>query len=238
VFAGLFVVERAACGGADNAACQQSVSGWPRTGDVRAAGDHQAHSADWTAITGIVVSGLVGPATLAGLGAWWADRRSVREHEYARVLTDRAELRQLLDEAGQAMRWGERLGSVVPGLFMTYGPRIAEMAETHMTKFHSAMRDIDRQGVRLALRLGSNHPVASTYREAFDSLVTIVDAVDIAGVEGGPNRQQTDADMRDGYANAKAADERFLSFAKELVASQLAPRQRGRAIKAGLRSPT
>jgi hypothetical protein len=58
--------------------------------------------ADWTAITGItgiVVSGVVGPSVVA----FWAVKRQEREASSALTLADRGAARLLLDDAARAV---------------------------------------------------------------------------------------------------------------------------------------
>lgn len=195
---------------------------FPPCNDARKLSDHGGiieHTvADWTAITGIVVSDVVGPAG----GAWWGARRARRDHEYARVLTDRTELRAIFDEAEQAMRVGERMASMVHDLLL---PQIRGSAQ--LGEFHEALRSVDLQVGRLALRCGAGAPVASAYREAFDALVRVEDALNTQK----PSVIYDEADLATRRAGVQvaaglviAAHKRFLASAHELVASQVAPR--------------
>jgi hypothetical protein len=177
--------------------------------------------ADWTAITGIVESGLLGP----GAGALFASHRTAREHEYARVLGDRSELRALLDDAEQALRRAKRLSGTMTGQFLTHGAWTRERAGQQVERFHEAGRDVDLQSGRLALRLGTDHPAAIAYQEAFESVLRVSDALGKAGElrEHADVREAWD-DIQAGNAGVDAAHDRFLAAGKALVSSQLEPR--------------
>jgi hypothetical protein len=178
--------------------------------------------ADWTAITGIVVSGVVGPA----VAARYAFRRSARDHEYARVLADRAELRTLLDDAEQAARQAGRLGETINGLFITHGRWTRERAGSQVDRFYEAGRAVDLQSGRLALRLTREHPVAKSYQDAFEGLLKVANAVGLAADLGehANTREAYDA-MKAGNSTFVAAHDRFLAGAQILVAAQLEPRR-------------
>ena len=55
---------------------------------------------DWTAITGIVVAGVVGPS----IAALWAARNQAKAAENAIALADRAAARTMLNDAELAVR--------------------------------------------------------------------------------------------------------------------------------------
>lgn len=185
--------------------------------------------ADWTAITGIVVSGLLGPAA----AAWLAERRARREHEYARILSDRVELRQFLGEAEQALRLAERIASAIPWLLLTHGHWLPERADSHIKKFNEAMRELDLHSSQLALRIGSDHEATRLYEEAFGALVGVSVAIDRLRVEGdtAPSVQQANTAIQAGHSKAAGAHEQFLASANKLVASQLEPRKRDRCAR-------
>jgi len=83
------------------------------------------------AITGIVVSGVVGPAFAAGFAARHADR----VHELEIIKLDRAEARALLDEAAQALIRGARLSGVIRHAYMTHGATIRARASETLERF-------------------------------------------------------------------------------------------------------
>ncbi len=181
---------------------------------------------DWTAITGIVVSGVVGPAA----AAWLAMRRSEREHQYARVLSDRAELRHLLDEAEQAMRAAERVAVLVPMMLRRW-TRPASRASPQIDELRELLREVDRHVGRLSLRLGRENPVATLYREAFEALLKVDDTLSLVSgniVYSDDDMKRGQAESRDRYKDATVAHAGFLAAANDLVASQLAPRTDGR----------
>jgi hypothetical protein len=93
--------------------------------------------ADSVAITGIVVSGVIGPS----VSAWWAVRRLRTEHANARVLADRAELRVLLAEATRDLSRAGRLRGGVQSQFVTYGADTVAGAKETVERFHEATRD-------------------------------------------------------------------------------------------------
>lgn len=175
--------------------------------------------ADWTAITGIVVSGVLGP----GLGALYAAHRSKREHQRARAMADRAELRILLDEAEQAMLVGERVASTTP---MVIATRQLHTAPAQLEELHEALREIDRQGGRLTLRLEKGDPATAAYRDAFNALLDVEKAMNPIDddVALDPSHQaQMQSWVKSRYEVARAAHDAFLARAHQLVGSQLEP---------------
>ena len=182
--------------------------------------------ADWTAITGIVVSGVLGPAVVG----WLADRRGRREHEYALVLSDRVELRQFLGEAEHALRFAERVASAFPGLLLTHGHWLPDRADTHIKTFYEAMREVDLRSSQLALRIGAAHEATLQYRQAFDSLARLTAAVQLLDPQrdDAESLRQANSDIRDGHAAAVAAHSRFLSSANSAWGVDSNPQRGGR----------
>lgn len=131
---------------------------------------------------GILVSGVIGPAVIS----WFAERRAAREHEYARVLADRNELRGLLDEAEQGLRTGERLASIASTLRLR--PR---ETKRYVDELHEALREIDRESGRLELRLGSDHPAVAAYRESLTWLTTPDTALQLASQDAASALEQS-----------------------------------------------
>ncbi|WP_028060988.1 hypothetical protein [Candidatus Solirubrobacter pratensis] len=174
-----------------------------------------------TAVVGIVVSGVVGPS----VGGWIASRRAAREHEYSRVLVDRKEAREVLDDATQHLGRAGRLRGALDSLFMTHAASIRANQPSHIEAFHEASRVVDLDHARLALRFGSEHPVVVAHADAWRALVFSSDAVNIAADLG----QHADVaksweKLKQSGADFDAAYERFSAAAHELAAVQLQPR--------------
>lgn len=178
--------------------------------------------ADWTAITGIVVSGVVGPS----LGATYAARRLNREHASSRVLGDLAELRSLLDDAEQAVRRATRWAASMQGLFMTHGRWLRERANEQYEVLRESAREVDRQAGRITLRRGTEDPMTCAYDRAFQGLTTVVDAIGLAGDLGDDaDLKETHSRIREGIDQASTAHADFTKLASDLVASQLVLRR-------------
>ena len=165
--------------------------------------------ADWTAITGIVVSGVVGPS----LGAWWAVRRLDREHRYASVLADRAEARTVLDEAARDISRAGRYRDVLEPHFTTYGASIREGAGELLETFHDAARNADAHNARLALRFGAGTPIAVGYNKALRAIIDASDAMGLAADLGDR------ADLRATWDKLKASGESFRAAHAEFMAA-------------------
>jgi hypothetical protein len=114
-------------------------------------------TAFWTSITGIAVSGVVGPSTTA-----WATRRAnrsqfVRDREAAK----RDDLRDLFDEAAKVLGVGPiRLREIWE-----------QDADEDVVKRARAWPDeVFVVGQRLQLRLGAGSPVANAYETVREGL--------------------------------------------------------------------
>jgi hypothetical protein len=118
---------------------------------------------DSVALTGIVVSGVLGPS----VGAWWALRRLRTEHENARVLADRADLRVVLPEMARDLSRAGRMRGAVQSAFLTHGASPAVKARETVDNLNEAARDVDLHGATLSLRLGARHPITEAYVRAF-----------------------------------------------------------------------
>jgi hypothetical protein len=115
---------------------------------------------DWVAITGIVVSGLLGPS----ISAAWVYRNQRVRFKQELTLHDRAELRILVDEVAQALERAD------------IGIRLAIIATTQAAerKVDERLRaDFDSVSMlreRLAMRLGMNHDVTRNLDAALKEL--------------------------------------------------------------------
>lgn len=121
-------------------------------------------------ITGIVVSGIVGPSTTA-----WAARKAAR----AQFLRDRAaerrgELEKLLDEASSVLGLGAtRLRQVWE----------LERAGRKTTEFQPWSEQVFLIGQRLRLRLRANDPIVLSYDAVRQKLVIAGELVSQSDVE-------------------------------------------------------
>ncbi len=115
---------------------------------------------DLVAITGIVVSGLLGPS----VAAIWVQRNQRARFKQELVLHDRAELRDLVDELAQALERADI------GARLAYGattPAAEKEADERLrTDFDSVMMLKER----LATRLGMNHRMVESLVEALNEL--------------------------------------------------------------------
>jgi hypothetical protein len=174
--------------------------------------------ADWTAITGIVVSGAIGPA----LGALYASRRLEREHDFGRVAADRAEARELLDAAAQSLQRAGRLQGALDSLFVWHGTHLAERATEHVEGLREAVRAADIDSGRLELRLGTQSDVVTAHRDAVEALTNTVGAVFRDRDLGD---QAHLGETRDSLQSCRAAfvsaDRRFMDAAHAVAASRL-----------------
>lgn len=143
--------------------------------------------ADWTAITGIIVAGAVGP----GVGGYIAYRLMGREHAFARDLDDRKELRQTLDEATQAMLVVTRRLGIIRAAFITHGWKVRRDAREAWEQFQAAGQEVDRMAGRLDMRLGKASPIALSYHAAVEATIAASRAIGLAG------DMQEDADLRE-----------------------------------------
>src|SRR4051812_13811651 len=103
------------------------------------------HLADWTAITGIVVSGVVGPATAAG----FALRHQARSQGHERELVDVAELRALLSEASVDLREAEGVRGAAASALLTHGQWVRERAPDVLRLVQESGRKVSLQSERI-----------------------------------------------------------------------------------------
>lgn len=111
------------------------------------------------AVTGVVVSGLLGPTATALMTRGSDSRRSHREI----IAADRSELRDLLDEAAVLLGSGLRM------------LRLGRETNGWSTTDEWA-NEVARMGQRLQLRLLPTDPVVATYQRVVDQLMQIAAA--------------------------------------------------------------
>ena len=174
--------------------------------------------ADWTAITGIVVSGVVGPATAAGFALW----HQARSQHHEREMADVAELRGLLSEASADLREAEGVRGAAASALLTHGAWVRERAPDVLKLVQESGRKVTLQSEQIGLLVGQDHPVAVAHREVAEfvtnALTTLMHA-DVASDEAARNEwialQHHEA--------IRAARERFVSEAHRLVGSRVQP---------------
>jgi hypothetical protein len=191
-----------------------------------------------TAITGIIVAGVVGPNQSARAAALQSQRThehnrllADRAHEHNRVLADREELRKLLDEAEVAMLVGERIAITAPDMIGPYPSRSGPYPD-QLREFHEAMREIDGQRGRLTLRIGPDDPVAAAYQTAFNAIERLDETLSYLPrnvVIGEAEYKKKQSDVQQCIETVQTAHDEFLAGATALVASQLEPRPSERA---------
>lgn len=111
--------------------------------------------ADPTALTAIVVSGVVGP----GLGAWWTRNRQRDAQEQALA----QELRDVLDEAAHALGETKR---AFERLYVLQGKDCARTDPAVIAEFQSwrsTLGAVRYAEDRIAIRLGLEHPVHTAF---------------------------------------------------------------------------
>ena len=175
--------------------------------------------ADWTALTGIVVSGVVGP----GVAALWARDRLRKELEGHRNLRDLVELREVLDQAASQLQEVE-LAHVVPLLtVLQFDPTVDPDGETInaqevMGSLNEAARQFGATAERLGLRLGITSAVYVSHREMARQLSEIGSAVWRARLDAG-QREILDSDPAREIANVQAAQAAFSAAQKDWYAA-------------------
>jgi hypothetical protein len=169
--------------------------------------------ADWTAITGIVVSGVVGPAT-GGFIAWHLAGRAQR-HE--RELADLETARIVLDEAATHLRTALGYGGQLRGLYLTHGEFLGERAAPQLDQVYATFRAVELDRQRIELRFGADSPVTQAFKDTVDALL---EAGSAAHTAAGDTRA-TWAKLKDTLAAAERAAPRFLQAAHAAVGARL-----------------
>jgi hypothetical protein len=173
--------------------------------------------ADWTAITGIVVAGVVGPAVAGGIALWQQGRGQSHERE----LLDLAELRGIIDQAGVNLREALGFRGRVASDFITHGKWIVERAPETLEAYREAVRLVDLDQTRIAIRLGKDHPVTVAHAEALEALSAAYTAA--FGLRSDLSEA---SDVKEAWAvfkdveSATAPRERFMIDAKKLVGAR------------------
>jgi hypothetical protein len=114
------------------------------------------------AITGIVVSGVVGPA----LGAWWSRSRQQADHA---VELDR-EIRRVLDEGAAAVGATKRAFESLWALQRNGVSPDAEPARNCVFEWRQELAAARTAGDRIAIRLGEEHEVSRAYSACIAAL--------------------------------------------------------------------
>jgi hypothetical protein len=123
--------------------------------------------ADWTAITGIVVSGVVGPSVVA----YWSAKRQASEAANAVALGDRSAARLLLDEAARAVREASGVGGALKSAALTWGAKLGiEGGKDEMQAFRKAGQVVDLLGPRVEIMFGRGQPVSAAFAECVEAV--------------------------------------------------------------------
>ena len=183
---------------------------------------------DWTAITGItgiVVSGVVGPTVAARLAA----SNQAKAAENAIALADRGAARTLLADAALAVReaigkagwlrealwkWEEKLGR----------EDLVTDAETHagveeLKAFQTAAQRVDLLEQQVTIMFGQGHPVAAAYTACGEALSRVARAsYQIPALHEYDARLQEE--IRHGSIDASeepTTDELYRQYARDIV---------------------
>jgi hypothetical protein len=120
--------------------------------------------ADWTAITGIVVSGVVGPSVGAGFAIW----RQKSDHAHERERDDLADARALLDDASQELRRVSGLADALTKVFLPLGPAFESRGSATIAEFKDGCRNQALTNERLVLRFGADSAMVDAHQRAMD----------------------------------------------------------------------
>jgi hypothetical protein len=180
---------------------------------------HNRHVADWTAITGIIVSGAVGPS----LGALWALAHQRRQLDQDLVLRDTAELRELLDDAAQKLERARKATGAIVGELASQAAGYGHVSEETVGTFSDAAEDAAAAGERLRIRLTRAHVVTVTHERAMQALrdggaevVVLVAAPPLANLE------EVEKAFRASYKTVVEAQHEFQDEAYRLIGSRVA----------------
>ena len=182
---------------------------------------------DWTAITGIVVAGVVGP-TIAAL---WAARNQAKAAENAIVLADRAAARTMLNGAALAVREAIGRAAAVQSAADYWGHKLGtEGGVEEMAAFHDASRGADLLGPGVRMMFSDGRPVAEAYADCLSALDRIARGANMirgitSGVEIIPADRAGDQDwtagfledVMEGLKEAEAAHQRLLEAGHEAI---------------------
>jgi hypothetical protein len=174
---------------------------------------------DWTAITGIVVSGAFGPA----IGATLASRHQRRQLEFEAIAQDKAELRALLDQVIEATeRADERFRDLDVKVFGAHLEALdRDDYAAALSAFREELRAIALLRERLRIRIGLTPGTAFAFErigmalaDADSTLAMVMSGAD-PGVElGNLSKAHTE------FTNARSE---FRRSALQIVGSRLGP---------------
>ena len=114
------------------------------------------------AITGIVVSGVVGPS----LGAWWSRQRQRRDISQQR----HSALAEVLDDSAKSLGIARQAFERVHVLESGGVSPTTEEATEAARQWRAALTDVRYSRDRLAIRIGERHPVHVAFVACVDNL--------------------------------------------------------------------
>lgn len=170
--------------------------------------------ADWTAITGIAVAGVLGPVIGATAAAW----HQKRAFGYERGAADRAELRGLLDEAAVALHHVDYAHGAVDLAILTHGGWVGQYSPDALRSFETAGKVLDEIRERLVVRLGRHHALVAAFIATNENcLVGFRIVKGIANLGADPNGSlATEIErLEKSKRNFQASRERFLDLAAQ-----------------------
>lgn len=181
----------------------------------RPGADSSFERMDWTAITGIIVAGVVGP----GATGYLAIRRQKDQQQHERASDDLEDLRALLAESAKDLQHGEGLLAGVLGLLLTYGEKMAtdQLTVAHIEDFKATGRVVLLNDARIAIRLDDSNPVADAHRVGAATLARAARAIALVGGIGGANLSETHAELTAAHADLAEARNRFAQAARAEV---------------------
>jgi len=169
---------------------------------------------DWTAVTGIIVAGVVGP----GATGYLAIRRQEDQQQHERACDDVEDLRALLAESAKDLQRAAGLLVGVLGLLQTYGEKMAtdQLTVPHIDDFKATVREVTLNDARIAIRLDDANPVADAHRAGVATLNGAAMAIVFVGT-GGANLSETEANLTAAHADLVEARKRFAQAARAEV---------------------
>jgi hypothetical protein len=165
--------------------------------------------ADWTAITGIVVSGVAGP----GIVAYFAERRLGREQRHKLQQIDRGELRSLLDTAAQDLRLAQSKRAAVQSAVRQHGSQFGNRGTPGLDELETVGRRIDVTDERVAILLGPDSDGAAAHHEALEALSSTYQSAAVVAAMG------VNADLERGWNEIKDAHDAFEDARSRFVAA-------------------
>lgn len=170
-------------------------------------------------VTGVLTSGVVGP--------WVANRfaadRQRRELAHERSMTDRQELRGLLDEAANALHQASDARKAAESAVTSYGAAVGVKVPGLKDTMANAGKPLAAVRERILVRLGSRHPVSEAFRgvdEAFVALFAPVMYLCDHGMDEGSISSDTWNEVK----QAAAAYEKHRSSFMDAVAAAVGVR--------------